>query len=115
MFIYYYKTTTYQAMNSPSYMKEATRNGQKAFDYFKEHKNVNIACICCKQIYKIDNKCDIFCVPFEGTIQCNECYMDKSIPIVDGSVLFGKSDEEINDQLSIWYEEMMSLNKCYIE
>ena len=88
-------------------MKEATGNYGKALKHIKKHKNISLACICCKSVKIVTNKEDIFCIPFEGTIQCDDCYVDAVIPIVDDSVLLGKNDDEITEKLNIWHEEMM--------
>lgn len=96
-------------MDTLSYITEATHNFDKCVVHMKKHKSIDLACICCKKIFLVTDIKEIYCIPFEGTIQCDECFMDVTIPIVEGSVLFGKNEDEIRTQLNIWSDEMFAV------
>ena len=86
------------------YIREIINNLDKAIIHLKIHKNIELACIYCKKIYKI---CDSNMLKFNGyTLYCNTCTNDVIIPIVQTSILNKMNNEERFNKLKQWHKEI---------
>ena len=85
-------------------MNECTNNLLTTTIYLEKYRQLDIACIYCKQVYRLFSKKQLSSNN-NKTLCCKMCNMESMVPITPGSTLYHMECDERRYQILKWHEE----------
>ena len=90
-----------------TFLKETFNNFFSFNNHIKKTGEIELACIFCQKIYKINKKninIHINVVDSNNSIRCNACKFYAIIPITENSALYNLSKNEKINKLELWHK-----------